>query len=110
MSKQQHFGPVAKKIYDMSTTCRMSRVVSASFLVSRNATCTTKVTASQPLVTTRAKVTMPNTMTDLDQEHDHNQGPVPMILEAQHTIMVSIFMMMTTGKGNGCAHQLLSLV
>ncbi len=43
MSKQQHFWPVPKNFYDMSTTCFVSRVVLASFLVSQNATCTTKM-------------------------------------------------------------------
>ncbi len=37
--------------------------------------------ASQPLVTAKAKVTMPNTVTDLDHEHDHNQDPALMTLE-----------------------------
>ncbi len=31
--------------------------------------------ASQQLVTARAKVTMPNSATDPDQEHDCDQGP-----------------------------------
>ncbi len=42
MSKWQHFWPVAKNFYDMSTTCCVSHVVSARFLVSRNASCTIK--------------------------------------------------------------------
>ncbi len=43
MPKQQHFWPVAKIFYKMSTTCCVSHVVLASYLVLQNATCTTKV-------------------------------------------------------------------
>ncbi len=66
--------------------------------------------ASQLLMTKKAKVTMPNTTTNLDLDQDHDQGPLPMILEAQDTIMVTTFIMMTTGVENGCAHPLLLLV
>ncbi len=66
--------------------------------------------ASQLLVTARAKITMPNTKTDPDQEHDHNQGPVIVILETQDTIMVTIFMMMTPGGGIGKSQPLPPLV
>ncbi len=68
------------------------------------------VIASQLLVTAKARVTIPNTVTDPDQEHDCNQGPILIILEAQDTIMVTTFMMMTTGEGNGRAHPLPPLV
>ncbi len=68
------------------------------------------VIASQPLVTTRAKVTMPNTVTDPDQDQDRDQGPVLVPLEAQDTIMVTTFIMMTTGAENGHVHQFLPLV
>ncbi len=37
---------------------------------------------SQLFVTTKAKTTMPNTKTDLDQGHNHNQGPILVIPEA----------------------------
>ncbi len=66
--------------------------------------------ASLPLVTAKAKVTMLNTVTDLYQGHNCNHGPVLVILKAQDTIMVTTFIMMTTGEDNGCAHLLLSLV
>ncbi len=62
---------------------------------------TETATASQQLVTAKAKVIMPNTTTNLDQERNCNQGPV---------LMVTIFMMLTTGKGKGLALLLLSLV
>ncbi len=65
---------------------------------------------SHQLVTTWAKVTMPNTATNPDQEHNHNHGPVLMILEPQDTIMVNIFMMMIPGEGIGKTQPLLSLV
>ncbi len=55
---------------------------------------------SQQLVTARAKVTMPNSVADPDQEHNHNQGPVLAILEPQDTITVTKFMMMTLGKAS----------
>ncbi len=42
MSKQQHFWPVAKFFYNMSTTCCVLHLVLASYLVLQNATCTTK--------------------------------------------------------------------
>ncbi len=38
--------------------------------------------ASQLPVTARANVTMQNTKANLDQDHDHNQGPILVILEA----------------------------
>ncbi len=57
--------------------------------------------ASQLLVTAKAKVTMLNTMTNPDQDHNCNQGPVLMPLKAQDTIMVTTFIMMTTGAENG---------
>ncbi len=44
VSKQQHFWPVAKKFYNMSTTCHMFCVMLASYLLSRNARCTTEGT------------------------------------------------------------------
>ncbi len=65
--------------------------------------------ASQPLVTAKAKVTMPNTVTDPDQDHDRDQGPVLVPLEAQDTIMVTTFIMMTTGAEHGCVHLFLPL-
>ncbi len=40
MSKQQHFWHVTKIFYNMSTTCCMPHVMSASYLVSHKATCT----------------------------------------------------------------------
>ncbi len=55
---------------------------------------------SQQLMTARAKVTMPNSTTNPDQEHICNQGPVLVILETQDTSMVTTFMMMTTGERN----------
>ncbi len=67
------------------------------------------VIASQPLVTAKAKVTMPNTMTDPDQDHDRDQGPVLVPLEAQDTVMVTTFIMMTTGAENGRVHLFLPL-
>ncbi len=71
---------------------------------------TENVIASQQLVTTRAKVTMPNTVTDPDQEQYHNQGHVLVILEAKDMIMVTIFMMMTPGGGIGKSQPLPPLV
>ncbi len=67
-------------------------------------------TASQQLATTKTKVTMMNTETDPDQEHNHDQGPVLVILKPQDTIMVTIFMIMTPGEGIGSAETPLSLV
>ncbi len=55
---------------------------------------------SQTLMTAKAKTTMLNMETDLDQGHNHDQGPVLVILEAQDTIMVFTFIMMTPGEGN----------
>ncbi len=46
--------------------------------------------ASQQLMTTMAKVPMPNTVTNPDQEQDRNQGPVLVIPEAQDMIIVTI--------------------
>ncbi len=66
--------------------------------------------ASQPLVTIKAKVTMPNTTANLDLNHDHNQGPIPVILKARDTIMVTTFIMMTIGAENGHVHLFLPLV
>ncbi len=66
--------------------------------------------ASQPLVIEKAKATMPNTTTNLDQGHDQNQGPVLMTLKPQDTIMVTKFMMITIGEGNKFILPLLSLV
>ncbi len=66
--------------------------------------------ASHKLVTARVKLTMPNPATDPDQEHDCNQGPVLVILEPQDMIMVTIFMMTTTGERNRDTHPLLSLI
>ncbi len=66
--------------------------------------------ASLPLVIAKAKVTMPNTVTNLDQDHNCDQGPILMTLNAQDTIMVTTLIMMTTGKGNWNAHLLLSLI
>ncbi len=68
------------------------------------------VIASQLLVTAKAKVTMLNTATNLDQNHDCNHGPVLVILKDRDTIMVTSFIMMTTGVENGCAHPLLPLI
>ncbi len=65
--------------------------------------------ASQLLATARAKVTMPNTLTNPDKEHNHNQGPVLVILEPQDTIMVTIFIMMTPGECIQNVQPLLSL-
>ncbi len=65
---------------------------------------------SPQLVVTRAKVTMPNSATNPDQEHDHNQGPILVIIESQETTMVTIFMMMTTGEGIRNTWPLLSLL
>ncbi len=65
---------------------------------------------SQPLMTAEAKVTMPNTVTDLDQEHDYDQGPILVTLEAQDTIMVTTFIIMTTGEENRRFHLLLPLI
>ncbi len=67
------------------------------------------VIASQLLVTTRAKVTMPNTGADPDQDHDRDQGPVLVPLKARDTIMVTTFIMMATGAENGHVHQYLPL-
>ena len=55
---------------------------------------------SQLLVTARATITMLNIKADLDQSHDHNQDPVPVILVARDMIMVTITRMMTPGEGN----------
>ncbi len=65
---------------------------------------------SQPLVTAKDKLTIPNTVIDPDQNHDCHQGSVLVILEAQDTIMVTTFIMMTTGVEEGCARLLLPLV
>ncbi len=61
------------------------------------------VIASQLLVTARAKVTMPNIKANLDRDHDHDQVPVLVILEAQDTTMVITYVIMTPGEGNGHA-------
>ncbi len=58
----------------------------------------------------RAKVTIPNTMTYPDQDHDYDQGPVLVILEARGTIMVTILVIMTPGEGNGHVYLLPSLI
>ncbi len=52
---------------------------------------------------------MLNIKANLDKNHDHDQGPVCMTLEAQDTTMVITFIMMTLGGGNGHAHQFPSL-
>ncbi len=65
--------------------------------------------ASQPLMTAKPKVTMQKTKTDLDQDNDHNQGPVLVPLKARDTIMVTTFIMMTTGAENGHVHLFLPL-
>ncbi len=65
--------------------------------------------ANQQLMTTKAKVTMPISTTNPDQDHNRNQGPVLVILDPQDMIMVTIFMMMTPGGGNRHTHLLLSL-
>ncbi len=49
---------------------------------------------------------MPNVEANLDQDHNNNQGPVLVILEAKHTIMVITYIMMTPGEGNSHAHPL----
>ncbi len=88
-------------------TCAIVVALEAVLVINMN---TGTAIASQPLMTTKAKVTMPNTVTNLDQEHDHNQGPILVTLEVHDMIMVTTFIMMPTGKGNGCAQVLLSLV
>lgn len=65
---------------------------------------------NQALVIARAKVTILNIVTDLDQEHNHHQGPLLMILEPQDTIIVTIFMLMTPEEGNRHTLPLPSLV
>ena len=49
---------------------------------------------------------MPNIKANLGQNHDHNQGLVLVILEAQDTTMVITDIMMTLGEGNSHAHLL----
>ncbi len=66
--------------------------------------------ASQPLVIAKAKVTMLNTDPDPDPGHDRDQGPIIVPLEAQDMIMVTTFIMMTTGAEDSRALPLLSLV
>ncbi len=66
--------------------------------------------ASQLLVTTKAKVTMLNTETNPDPDHDCDQGPVLVPLEAQDTVMVTTFIMMTAGAENSRVCPLLPLV
>ncbi len=68
------------------------------------------VIASQPLVITKARVTMLNTVANLDQSHNQDQGPVLVILEAQDTIMITTFIMMTTGEEKGRVYLLFPLV
>ncbi len=58
-------------------------------------------TASQMLVTARAKVTILNTETIQDHNQDHDQGPVCMILETQDMIMATLSNKMITGEGTG---------
>ncbi len=43
--------------------------------------------ASQQLMTAGAKVTIPNSATDPNQEHNCNQGPILVILKTQDAIM-----------------------
>ncbi len=50
-----------------------------------------------------------NIKAKLDQDNDHNQGPVLMILKAQDKTMVITYIMMTPEDGNGHAHMLPSL-
>ncbi len=57
-------------------------------------------TASPTLAIARAKVTMLNTETILDQDQDPDQGPVLVILVPQGTIMVTTFTTMTIGEGS----------
>ncbi len=66
--------------------------------------------ASQPLMTAKAKATMPNTVTGLDQDHNYDQSLVLMTLEDQDTIMVTTYIMMTTVVEVRRAHPLLPLV
>ncbi len=67
------------------------------------------VITSQLLVTAKAKTTMLNTAASLDQEHNHDQGPIHVTLKALDTTMVITFIMMTPGEGNGHNHPLPSL-
>ncbi len=68
-----------------------------------------QATASQLLMIARAKVTLLNTKANLDQDHNHNQGPILVTLKAQGTIMVTTFIIMITGGGNSHTHPLPSL-
>ncbi len=43
---------------------------------------------------------MTNIKANLDQDNDHNQGPLLVILKAQDTTMVITDIMMTPGEGN----------
>ncbi len=91
------------------TTATHAIVVTLEAVLVINMITGTAIT-SQPLVTAKAKVTMPNTAIDPDLDQDRDQGPVLVPLKAQDTIMVTTFIMMTTGAENGRARPLLPLV
>ncbi len=57
MSKQQHFWPVDKNFYNMSTSYGVLHVMLASYQVSQNATCTTKVSTVTLLTTPSIQMT-----------------------------------------------------
>ncbi len=67
------------------------------------------VITSWLLAPAKAKFTIPNTKTDLDQGCNHDQGHILVILKAWDTIMVTTFIMMTPGEGNGHSNSLPSL-
>ncbi len=66
--------------------------------------------ASKPLVITKPKVTMLNIVTNPDPDHNRDQGPILVTLEAQDMIVVTTFITMTTGAENGRICLLLPLV
>ncbi len=71
------------KPFEIMTDIAIHAIVVALVLVAAcmiNMIAGTTIT-SQLLVTTKAKVTMPNKETNLDQGHNHNQGPVLVVLE-----------------------------
>ncbi len=67
-------------------------------------------TASLTLVIARAKVTMLNTETVLNQDQGPDQGHILVILVPQDTIMVTTFTTMTIGEGSIHTRLLHSLV
>ncbi len=72
-------------ILETSPLVIMTNIITIAIIVALWAALVTNMiteiaTASQQLMTAKAKITMPNPTTNLDQEHNCDQGPVLVIL------------------------------